>query len=65
MTEPGNILESGASEERPYTINVSERLRRLPPYLFGRLNEMKSRLRSEGCHVIDLGMGNPNDPVAR
>ena len=63
MTEPGNIIESGASEERPYTINVSERLRRLPPYLFGRLNEMKSRLRGEGCDVIDLGMGNPNDPV--
>jgi len=63
MTEPGNIIESGASEERPFTINVSERLRRLPPYLFGRLNEMKSRLRGEGCDVIDLGMGNPNDPV--
>ena len=63
MSEPVNIIESGASKERPFTINVSERLRRLPPYLFGRLNEMKSRLRSQRCDVIDLGMGNPNDPV--
>jgi len=53
----------GAKQEKPFTINVSERLKRLPPYLFGQLNAMKSRLRAQGCDVIDLGMGNPSDPA--
>lgn len=55
--------QTGAIKEPPFTISVSERLLRLPPYLFGQINAMKHRLRTEGCDVIDLGMGNPNDPV--
>jgi len=47
----------------PFTIDVSNRIRRLPPYLFGRLNDMKHRKRQEGIDIIDLGMGNPNDPT--
>ena len=47
-----------------YTINVSDRLRRLPPYLFGRLNALKYQLRRAGADIIDLGMGNPNDAPA-
>jgi len=46
-----------------YAIDVSSRLRRLPPYLFGRLNAMKYQLRRAGADIIDLGMGNPNDPT--
>jgi alanine-synthesizing transaminase len=46
-----------------FTIDVSHRIRRLPPYLFGRLNEMKHRKRQQGIDIIDLGMGNPNDPA--
>ncbi|MDA2934760.1 aminotransferase class I/II-fold pyridoxal phosphate-dependent enzyme, partial [Acidobacteria bacterium AH-259-D05] len=41
----------------------SQRLKRLPPYLFEQLNEMKLRLRQEGTDVIDLGMGNPDQPT--
>ena len=52
---------AGAIKEPPFTISVSPRLRRLPPYLFGALNAMKHRLRAEGQDVIDLGMGNPTD----
>jgi alanine-synthesizing transaminase len=44
------------------TINT-QRLNRLPPYLFGQLNETKLRLRQEGADVIDLGMGNPDQPT--
>ena len=44
-----------------YSIDVSSRLRRLPPYLFGRLNAMKHQLRRAGADIIDLGMGNPRD----
>ncbi|OPX31223.1 MAG: alanine transaminase [Candidatus Latescibacteria bacterium 4484_181] len=42
----------------------SKRLDRLPPYLFGMLNELKLRLRQQGEDVIDLAMGNPDSPPA-
>ncbi len=42
---------------------VSERVRRLPPYLFGQINRMKYEKRRAGIDVIDLGMGNPMDPT--
>jgi len=45
-----------------WTIGVSQRIRRLPPYLFGRLNALRDRKRRAGADIIDLGMGNPHDP---
>ncbi len=45
-----------------WNIDVSGRIRRLPPYLFGRLNALKHAERVAGVDVIDLGMGNPLDP---
>ncbi len=39
------------------------RMHRLPPYLFGKINALKHRLRRDGVDVIDLAMGNPNDPT--
>jgi alanine-synthesizing transaminase len=48
------------SEE--YSIDVSPRIRRLPPYLFGEINALRDRKRREGVDIIDLGMGNPHDP---
>jgi alanine-synthesizing transaminase len=50
----------GSSE--PFTIDVSTRLRRLPAYLFARINALKAEKRRAGADVIDLGMGNPIDP---
>ncbi len=41
-------------------IQVSDRLIRLPPYLFGKLNALKAQLRRDGHDIIDLGMGNPD-----
>jgi alanine-synthesizing transaminase len=40
------------------------RLEKLPPYLFGRLNDQKLRMRREGVDIIDFGMGNPNIPTS-
>ncbi|MDP2983297.1 MAG: aminotransferase class I/II-fold pyridoxal phosphate-dependent enzyme [Candidatus Latescibacter sp.] len=40
----------------------SARLEKLPPYLFGRLNDQKLKMRREGIDIIDFGMGNPNIP---
>ena len=45
-----------------YDLEVAPRVRNLPPYLFGRINELKYRKRRDGIDVIDLGMGNPTDP---
>jgi alanine-synthesizing transaminase len=52
-------MAGGSSE--PFTIDVSTRVRRLPPYLFARLNALKAEKRRAGADVIDLGMGNPID----
>ena len=40
---------------------ASARMHRLPPYLFGKINALKYKLRQRGVDIIDLGMGNPND----
>src|SRR5215470_8996422 len=47
--------------EQPFAINVAERVKRLPPYLFGKINSLKYSKRRAGVDVIDLGMGNPTD----
>src|SRR5687767_9936806 len=45
-----------------FQIQVAERVTRLPPYLFGRINSLLYNKRRAGDDVIDLGMGNPSDP---
>jgi alanine-synthesizing transaminase len=47
--------------ERPFRIDVADRVKRLPPYLFGKINDLKYRKRRAGIDIIDLGMGNPTD----
>ncbi len=39
------------------------RVRRLPPYLFAEVNEMKAAARARGEDIIDFGMGNPDLPT--
>jgi len=46
-----------------FKIEVADRIKRLPPYLFGRINKMKHEKRVAGIDIIDLGMGNPTDPT--
>lgn len=46
----------------PHPIRVADRVTRLPPYLFGRINKMIYDKRVAGDDVIELGMGNPSDP---
>lgn len=36
------------------------RIRRLPTYVFSKVNELKHKLRKEGKDIIDFGMGNPD-----
>jgi len=46
-----------------FKIEPAERIKRLPPYLFGRLNALKHSKRQQQIDIIDLGMGNPLDPT--
>ncbi len=41
------------------------RIRKLPPYVFAVVNEMKAKLRAEQKDVVDFGMGNPDGPTPR
>ena len=39
------------------------RMKRLPPYVFAVVNQLKMELRRQGEDIIDLGMGNPDLPT--
>ena len=41
------------------------RIKRLPPYVFATIDEMKLQARREGEDIIDLGMGNPDLPTPK
>src|SRR6187200_512000 len=49
------------TSQNPFQIEVADRVKRLPPYLFGKINSLKYQKRRAGIDVIDLGMGNPTD----
>ncbi|OPZ76502.1 MAG: Glutamate-pyruvate aminotransferase AlaC [Alphaproteobacteria bacterium ADurb.Bin438] len=38
-------------------------IKRLPPYVFAKVNSMKAKLRADSEDVIDFGMGNPDQPT--
>jgi alanine-synthesizing transaminase len=41
------------------------RIKRLPPYVFAIVNDLKTKARSKGQDIIDLGMGNPDQATPR
>ncbi|MGA2403787.1 MAG: aminotransferase class I/II-fold pyridoxal phosphate-dependent enzyme, partial [Syntrophobacteraceae bacterium] len=41
----------------------SERLRKLPPYLFAEIDRLKAELIAKGADVINLGVGDPDLPT--
>ena len=42
-----------------------QRMKRLPPYVFAALNELKMEARHRGEDIVDLGMGNPDQPTPK
>jgi len=44
-------------------IEISKRLKRLPPYLFVKIDRAKRQARQEGRDIIDLGIGDPDEPT--
>jgi len=41
------------------------RIKRLPPYVFAIVNELKAEARARGEDIIDFGMGNPDQPTPK
>jgi alanine-synthesizing transaminase len=39
------------------------RIKRLPPYVFNIVNDLKAKARARGEDIIDFGMGNPDKPA--
>ena len=45
-----------------FKVDTAQRVKRLPPYMFGRINNLLYQKRRAGEDVIDMGMGNQSDP---
>ncbi len=50
------------SVEYAQSIDQFPRIKRLPPYVFNIVNELKAKARRRGEDIIDFGMGNPDQP---
>jgi len=44
-------------------IMYSDRINALPPYLFATIDEAKAEIKAKGVDVIDLGVGDPDQPT--
>jgi len=72
MPQSAISLQSGLSETPEpehrkvgeFEVVPAQRVVRLPPYMFGRINHLLYEKRVAGHDVIDLGMGNPSDAPA-
>jgi alanine-synthesizing transaminase len=42
-----------------------QRIKRLPPYVFNIVNDLKAAARARGEDIVDFGMGNPDRPTPR
>jgi LL-diaminopimelate aminotransferase len=46
-----------------FQVEVSKRIKTLPPYLFAKIDEMKEEVKKRGVDIIDLGVGDPDMPT--
>ncbi|MFN3740432.1 MAG: LL-diaminopimelate aminotransferase [Thermodesulfovibrionales bacterium] len=49
--------------KHPLNIELADRVRNLPPYLFARIDAMKRKAIQEGADLIDLSIGDPDIPT--
>jgi LL-diaminopimelate aminotransferase len=54
---------SSTEPDRPHQLAPTRRLTDLPEYVFSWLDELKAQARRHGADLIDLGMGNPDQPI--
>lgn len=62
-----NILRFSYVDQRGYMalIDDFQRIKRLPPYVFNIVGELKAKARARGEDIIDFGMGNPDQPTPK
>jgi LL-diaminopimelate aminotransferase len=48
-----------------FQVEVSKRIKTLPPYLFAKIDEMKEEVKKRGVDIIDLGVGDPDMPTPK
>lgn len=48
-----------------YMFDDFQRIKRLPPYVFNIVNELKAQARARGEDIVDFGMGNPDQPTPK
>jgi len=60
LHHPQQIVRTGRS-----AMDEFYRIKRLPPYVFAIVNDLKTKARARGEDVIDLGMGNPDMPTPK
>lgn len=61
---PGPV-RSGNIEDRFVLDQDFQRIKRLPPYVFTIVNDLKAAARARGEDIVDFGMGNPDRPTPR
>src|SRR5436190_23000646 len=54
---------SGRVASKRSSMDEFYRIKRLPPYVFAIVNDLKTKARARGEDIIDLGMGNPDMPT--
>ncbi|MBI4388077.1 MAG: aminotransferase class I/II-fold pyridoxal phosphate-dependent enzyme, partial [Candidatus Omnitrophica bacterium] len=48
---------------KSFSVQMADRLKKLPPYLFAEVDRLKRELVAKGKDVIDLGVGDPDLPT--
>lgn len=61
MSNSDGLFDDGENAHGYPPVQLASRVNRLPPYMFGRINNLLYEKRRAGKDVIDLGMGNPSD----
>ena len=59
----GMLLTAVPNEMLKVDFEFSDRLKKLPPYLFAKLDETKRKVAGRGVDIIDLGIGDPDIPT--
>src|SRR5262245_49136846 len=63
MTSPKPARRSNPPTSTDLELGPSRRLTELPTYVFAWLDELKAEASAGGADLIDLGMGNPDQPT--
>lgn len=56
-------MSSSSSTSSPFSIEFADRIQKLPPYLFARIDEIKAQETKKGRKLTTLGIGDPDLPT--